>query len=153
MLAGKGIVEPVAKHAVIELPVAQPVAPATALHEVWRLIHVLHAAGDSDVGVAEQNLLGRRHNRLRPRTADAVHGHGWDRHRQAGVNRRLTRRIHPDTGLNDVAHRRSLDLLGLEPRAFDGGADGDGPEIRRWDVLETAAKGANRGADRFGNDN
>jgi len=66
------------------------------------------------------------------------------------MNRRLTRRIHLGSGLHDVAHRRSLHLLGLEPGAFDGGADCDGAKIRRRHVLQTAAKGANGGAHRLG---
>ena len=69
------------------------------------------------------------------------------------MNRRLTRRIHLGAGLDDVAHRHGLDLLGLEPRAFDGGADRDGAEIRRRNVLKTAAEGADRGAHGFGNYN
>ena len=69
------------------------------------------------------------------------------------MDRRLTRRIHLGAGLDDVAHRHGLDLLGLEPRAFDSRADRDGAEIRRRNVLKTAAEGANCGADGFGNHN
>jgi hypothetical protein len=69
------------------------------------------------------------------------------------MNGRLTGRIHLGAGLNDVAHRHRFDLLGLEPDAFDGGADRDGAEIRRPHFLQTAAKGPNRSADRGGEDN
>ncbi len=99
----------------------------------------------------QQNLLRRRDDRLRPRTAHAVHGHRRNRHRQASLNRRLTGRIHLCSGLNNVAHRRDLDLFGLEPGPFDGGADGDGAKIRRRHVLQGSAKGADRRTDWFCN--
>ena len=86
MFAGESVVQPVAKHAVVKLPVAQAIAPAAAADEIGRLIHALHAAGDGGIGVAEQDLLRRGHDRLRARAADAVHRHGRDRHRQAGLN-------------------------------------------------------------------
>ena len=100
-----------------------------------------------------QDLLRRGHDRLRARAADPVHGHGGNRHRQAGVNRRLAGGIHLGPGLNDIAHGRGLDLVGLEPGALDGGADGDGAEIRRRHVLQSPAEGADRRADGFSEDN
>jgi hypothetical protein len=39
-------------------------APAGARDEIRREIHILHAAGDRDVDIAERNLLRRRHDRL-----------------------------------------------------------------------------------------
>ena len=146
---GEGVVEPVAKHAVVKLAVAQPITPATAAHEVRRLIHALHAAGDRGVRIAEQDLLRSGDNRLRPRAADAVHGHGRDRHWQAGLDRRLAGGIHLGPGLNDIAHRDGLDLVGPEPGPFDRGADGDGAKVRRRHVLQGSAKGADRRADGF----
>ena len=74
-----------------------------------------------------------------------------NRHRQPGMNRGLTGRIHLGAGLNDVAHRRRFPTSsGLKPGALDGGADRDGAEIGRRHVLEAAAKGADRGAHGFG---
>ena len=100
-----------------------------------------------------QDLLRGGHDRLRARAADPVHGHGGNRHRQAGINRRLAGGIHLGPGLNDIAHGRGLDLVGLEPGAFDRGADGDGAEIRRRHVLQRPAEGADRRADGFSEDN
>ena len=127
--------------------------PAAARHEVRRLIHVLHAAGDRDVGATQQDFLRHRHNRLRPRAANTVHGHGGDRHWQAGLNHRLTGGIHLHARLNHVAHRRRLDLLRLEASAIDRGADRDGAEFRRRHLLQRSAKGADRGANGLRNNN
>ena len=69
------------------------------------------------------------------------------------LNRRLAGGIHLGPGLNDIAHGRGLDLVGLEPGALDGGADGDGAEIRRRHVLQSPAEGADRRADGFSEDN
>src|SRR5438132_1381638 len=44
MLIGKGVVETVAQHAVVEVPVAHAIAPTATCDQVRRLIHVLHAA-------------------------------------------------------------------------------------------------------------
>ena len=56
MFTREGVVEPVAKYAVIELPVSEAITPPTALNEVRRLIDALHAAGDSGICVAQENF-------------------------------------------------------------------------------------------------
>ena len=76
VLVGKGVVQAVAQHAVVDLRVTHAVAPAPAAHEVGRRVHILHAAGDRAVDHAEHDLLGGRGDRLRAGTADAVHRHG-----------------------------------------------------------------------------
>jgi hypothetical protein len=86
---------------------------------------------------------------LRSGTADAVHRHGRNRDRQAGLNRSLTGRIHLGPGLNDIPHRHGLDLFGLEPCALDGRTDRDGAEIGRRHILQGSAKGADRRAHWF----
>ena len=64
MRIGKRVVQAVARNAVIKLAVAHAMAPAGARDEIRREIHILHAAGDRDVDIAERNLLRRRHDRL-----------------------------------------------------------------------------------------
>ena len=59
MLTRKRVIESVAQHAVVDLGIAHALAPAPAGKEVGRLIHVLHATADGDVGVAEPDLLCR----------------------------------------------------------------------------------------------
>jgi hypothetical protein len=148
-LIREGVVEPVTEHAVIELPVAQAIAPAAARHQVRCQIHILHAARHRDVDRAEENLLRRRHNGLRPRAADAVHSHCRDRDRQPRTDRRLTRWVHLGAGLNDVSHHRGVHLLGLEPGTRDSRLNGDGAEIGRRNFLEAAAESADRGSHRI----
>ena len=63
---------------------AHAVAAAGAEQVVGRLGHVLHAAGDDDVGVAHRDALGRQHDGLEPRAADLVQGHALHLLRQPG---------------------------------------------------------------------
>jgi hypothetical protein len=144
---GESVVQAVAKQAVVELSVSEAITPAATLNEVGRLIHALHAARDGRIGVTQKDLLRRRHNRLRPRTANTVHRHRGDGHWQAGLHRRLTGRIHLRSGLNDIAHRHGLDLVGPEPGSLDRGADRDGAQIRRRHVLQGPAERADCRAD------
>ena len=57
MRIGKRVVQAVAQNAVIKLAVAHAIAPTGARDEIRREIHILHAAGDRDVDIAECNLL------------------------------------------------------------------------------------------------
>src|SRR5207244_8437238 len=59
MLARESVVETIAQHAVVDFGITHPLSPAPAGNEVGRLIHVLHAAGDGGVAVAEPDLLCR----------------------------------------------------------------------------------------------
>jgi hypothetical protein len=78
VLVRKRVIEAVAQHAVIELPVAHTVAPAAARDQVGRQIHVLHASGHRGLDRARYDLVGCRHDRLHARAADAVNGHRRD---------------------------------------------------------------------------
>src|SRR3981189_1183768 len=89
MLVREGVVEPVAQHAVVELPVAHAVTPAAARDQVRRQIHVLHSARNRDIDGPGHDLVRRRYDRLGARAAHAVHRHGRNRDRQAGAGSRL----------------------------------------------------------------
>jgi hypothetical protein len=65
MRVREGVVQAVAQHIVIERGIAHTVAPAAARDQVRRLVHVLHAARDRDIDVAERDLLGGRDDGLR----------------------------------------------------------------------------------------
>jgi hypothetical protein len=71
-------------------------------------------------------------------------------HRQPGMYGCLPGRIHLGARLHDIAHDNRFHLIGAEFRASNRGADRDSPEIGRRHVLQAAAKGADRGANRFG---
>ena len=59
MLAGEGVVEAVAKYAVVELSISEAIAPSTTADEIRSLIHALHAASDRGIGGAQQDFLRR----------------------------------------------------------------------------------------------
>jgi hypothetical protein len=80
VLVGEGIVQPVTQHRIEHQAIAQAHAPATVGQHVRRAIHVLHAAGDRAIDQTHRDILRRRYDSLRARTADAVHRHGWDVH-------------------------------------------------------------------------
>ena len=61
----------------------------------------------------------------------------------------LSSRIHLGARLHDVAHDNRFHLIGTELRANNRGANRDSAEIGSRHVLEAAAKGADRGANRF----
>jgi hypothetical protein len=65
------------------------------------------------------------------------------------MDRGLTGRIHLGAGLHDIAHDDCFHLVGAKLCARDGGADRRRAEVGSRHVLEAAAKGADRGADRF----
>jgi len=65
------------------------------------------------------------------------------------MDRRLSGWIHLGASLYDIAHDDCFHLVGAKLCARDGCADRHRAEIGSRYVLEAAAKGANRGADRF----
>ena len=107
----KASLSPSRKHAVVELAVAQAIAPAAACNKVRRLIHVLHAARDGGIHITEQDFLRGRDDGLRARAADAIDGQCRNRHRQPRVNGGLTGGIHFVAGLDDIAHDDSFHLV------------------------------------------
>src|ERR1700683_3504285 len=153
MLAGEGIVEAVAKHAVVDLCGAHAVAPTAAVHQIRCAIHVLHASGDGDLHLAGCDLLRSGDDRLGPRTADTVHRHGRNRHRQAATDRSLARRIHLVAGLEGVAHEEPAAGRGVEPRTPQCLAHDGRTEIGRRDRLERTVVGTDRRTDGIAEDN
>src|ERR1700733_7291373 len=86
----EGVVQPVTQNAVVELAVAQAIAPPAARDEKRRKIHVLQPPRHSDIDIAERDLLRRRDNGLRARAADPIDGQRRRRYPQGGLDRRLT---------------------------------------------------------------
>ena len=148
MLTREGIVEAVTKHAVVDLGGTHAVAPAAAIHQVRRAIHVLHTARDRDLHLACHDLLRSRDDGLSAGAAHAVHRHGRDRHRYAAADRSLPCGIHLVAGLDDVAHDDAADCPGVESRSLQRFAHHDRPQIRCRDRLQRTVVGADRGADR-----
>ena len=92
-----------------QLGVAQAVAEARLGDQVRPLVHVLHAAGDDDLGIAGANLGRGEHDRLQAGAAHAVDRRGAGRVGEAALERRLARRRLADTGLEHLAHEHVVD--------------------------------------------
>ena len=72
---------------------------------------------------------------------------------EAGAEGGLTRRRLTETGRHDVAHDALVDQFRRDARAPNGFLDGDGPELRRSEVLQSAkelAGGSANSADDHG---
>ena len=153
MLAREGIVEAIAKHAVVDLRWPHAVAPAAAVHQIGRAVHVLHAAGNCRLDLARGDLLRGRDDGLRAGAADAVHRHRRHRDRNAAADRCLSRRVHLVAGLDRrCPARRCRPRLGRAWRVSASPA-------RRWPRDRLPARslrepliGPDRGADRAGKD-
>ena len=61
----------------------EPQSPARAPHHVRRLAHGFGAAGEHDVGLAEQDLVRALDDGLEPGAAEPVHGEGRGLDREA----------------------------------------------------------------------
>ena len=134
-------------HRVDHRCVAHALAPAPRRQHVGGAAHALGAAGHRDIGVAEQNVLRGRYDRLQPGAAQPVHRQARRADRDAGVERRNAREIHvarlavDHAAHHDVPHARRLRFCSRQRFA-----DGDRAELGRRHVLERAAIVADRRA-------
>ena len=113
--------------------------------EVRRLVHVLHAARDDDLGIAGPDLGGREHDRLEPGSADPV-----DRRRRRRVGQprgecRLAGRCLADSALQHLAHQDLVDRRAVgQPGPLHRRPDRDPAERRRRRVRQDPAELADR---------
>ena len=133
VLLAEGVAEEV-EDAVFEDAVAHPVAVAALADVVRHHRHVLGAAGDDDLGIAGLDVARRGVDRFQAAAADAVDGDGGRLDRHAGLDGGVARDIAVFHHLTDAAEDDVVHLFGLEARALDCGADGDGAEIRCREV-------------------
>ena len=117
----KASLSPSREQAVVKLPVVEPIAPAAAPDEERRLIHALHATSQR-TALAFPTGSPAPPTRSPARPSRKPGSPSWPGPSPAG------RREPPPgevfifaAGLNDIAHDRGLDLVGLEPGALDGG--------------------------------
>lgn len=125
----EGVPQAVLDHAVDQLRMAHAQAGAGAGHDVGRQAHVLLAAGDDHLGVAAADRLGAQVQGLEAGAADLVQGHGRHADRQAGLDRRLARRVLPGTGGEHLAEDHFVDLAGIETGLFEQAADHRGAQL------------------------
>ena len=129
-----------------ERRLAQPRAPARALHPVGAPAHRLGTAGERHLRVAGLDHLGSRDDRLQAAATQAVDRQRRRFLRNPGVDPHDARQIVVlGRGVDDVAEHNLLELCGVQPRALDCRAGGSCSELARWNVTQTAPEGADRG--------
>ena len=126
--------------------IAELHAVAHSIHVVGRVGHRLLSAGDDHFAVAGLDRLRGEHHGLETGAADLVDGHRGDGGRDAGLDRRLSRRRLADAALDDVAHDDFFDVAGVDAGALDGGANGDRAELGGGQRREAAEEFADRRA-------
>jgi hypothetical protein len=121
----------------------------------WRrgAAHVLGAAADGDVAVAQQDGLAGADDGLQARAAQAVDVHGRRFLGAAAVDGRHAREVHvARLGVDHVAEHHVAHVLALDAGAGDGLLDHGGGQVDGGDVLQAAAKGSDGGAHTAGDD-
>jgi hypothetical protein len=110
------------------LPEAQAIAGAP--DRVRGLAHRLGAAGEDDVGLVEEDLLGGGDDGLEARAAEPVHSEGWTVDGEASAQADVASEIdRVNAGLLDVAEDDLIDVLGFDVRGVDGGLGGEDAEV------------------------
>jgi hypothetical protein len=84
--------------------------------EDWNVGEGLCAASDGDIGVTQENLIGRVGNRLIRRGACATHRHGRDSFRQQRQQRHLARDVRREHRGHDGTEDERVDVFRLETR-------------------------------------
>ena len=112
------IPQAVGDHHVDELVVAKAHPLARVAQEIGRVGHRLHSARDVRGAVAGADGLRGERDRLEAGAADLVDRERGDRRIEAGLERRLARRVLPDSRLQHVAQDDLVDLIGLDTGAL-----------------------------------
>ncbi len=132
---------------VLELLLAEREAPARAADHVRGHRHVLGAAGEDEVRLAELDLLRAKQDRLQARAAEPVDREGGGLLRHAGREADVPREVHGVAArLEDVAEDDLVDLVGRDLRALERALRGDDAEVGGGGVAQRAAVGAEGGA-------
>ncbi|MCY1247775.1 hypothetical protein D9M72_611360 [compost metagenome] len=125
---------------------ADAVAAAALRHQVRRIGHALHAAGNGDIERARDQPVVDGHGRAHARAAHLVDGGTAHAQRQARAQRGLARRGLALAGRQHAAEHHFFHLLGLQAGALYGGADGHGAQLGRGDAGEFALERSHRRA-------
>ena len=149
MPARKSVLQTVMQHRVMDFGGPHPVTPAAIVEQVGRAVHVFESARDRAIDLAAGDLLRRRDDGLRARSADPIDRHGRNRNGKAAAERRLTGGVHPAAGLDDMAHDHAADGVGIGPGPLQDGAHGDGAERCRRHAPERAVERPDGRADRM----
>ena len=149
VLAAVRVGQAVVHQQVEHLGVAHAVAVAPLAERVGGKRHVLHAAGQHQVGVAKLYGAGAEHDRFQPGAADLVDGEGGDRVGEPRVAQGLTRGSLAGAAGEDLADYHLVYGVGGKPGALQDAGDDGGGKTRRLYIAERSAEGAQRGTQRF----
>jgi hypothetical protein len=117
--------------------------PARATHHVRGLAHVLGAAGQDHRRLAQQQAMRTLNHGLEAGAAEPIDGHRRGLDGEASSQPDMARTVHRiargghRVADNDVVHTRPV-----EPAAVERGVGGNHAEVRRSEILEGAAEGA-----------
>ncbi len=140
VLTGECVDQAVHQHAVMQDAVAHALAPAASGHQVRCAVHVLHAACNGEVDIAQADFVRCLGDGLGTGSAYAVDGQRRDGFRNACVDRCLARRVHLVAGLDDVAEHYGADKLGVQPSTFHCCPNHGGAKLRGRDGLQRAVE-------------
>ncbi len=118
-----------------------------------RKAHALLAAGDHDVGIAGRDLLRAESDGAEARAAHLVHAEGRRLDRNAGRDRRLTRRVLALDRRQYLAHDHFIDIGRRHAGPIERRLDGDLAERMRRQGRQRAIERANRRSRRADDDN
>src|SRR6202158_3463980 len=108
-----------------------------------RPAHVLGAAGEDELGLAELDLLRSEKDRLEARSAETIDRQRRDFLRHAGLEADVTRQVDGAARcLQHVAEYAVIYLPRVALRALERGLRRDHAEVRRGRVAQTAAERA-----------
>ncbi len=142
--AGERVVEAVLVHAIDDLVGAEAVAPARPGEQIGRVRHAFGAAGENDLGFAEEDRAGCRDHRLQSRAAGLIDGKRRSLDRNAGAEGYLTGAVGSAVGLAAVPEDHLVDERGLETGAPQTSGGRVRAEIGRGEPGESAAEFADR---------
>ena len=142
----EGVPQAVLDHGIDQLAVAHALAGTGRRHHVGGLAHVLHAAGDDDVGVAAADRLGAQVQGLEAGAADLVQGHGRYGMRQAGLDRGLAGGVLPGTGGQHVAEDHFIHFAAVEAALLQQALDHGGAQLDGGNAGQGALEAADGGA-------
>jgi len=133
-------------HRVDHLGVAHARAEPRLRHEVRRLRHRLHAAGDHHLHLTGADQLIGKRNGVEAGQADLVDGDCRDLLRDARLDRGLAGGDLARAGLEDMSHDHVIDLVSRHAAAFESRPDSMAAKGDRRHIFESSAESAERRA-------
>ena len=124
------IPQSVVHHGVHHGGIAHAVAVAGVFQSVGSHGHILHTAGDHDIGLPCLDHGGSHVHAVQTGTADNINCHGRSLHRNPGFDGSLSCHVLAQTSLDDAAHVDLIYLIHRDSCPIQRFLDHDGAQIR-----------------------